>query len=184
MNQNKKTDKKIKYNDQQVNTNQLPIIRKIPIFKKLNRSNSYLTSFPKGLFSYKNFSKKIRVISHGSYGIDVQTKLYRINDYLNQSNKFVNSFKIMGMFQGKENKNENTEIKKKDEMVMIKADTGLTYTNFFQRKNIWLNPSNSARVSKNELKLNVNSKNNNNENEMIGINQGKINDIKIENSLS
>ena len=33
------------------------------------------------------------------------------------------------MFQGKENKNENTEIKKKDEMVMIKADTGLTYTN-------------------------------------------------------
>ena len=183
MNQNKKTDKKIKYNDQQVNTNQLPIIRKIPIFKKLNRSNSYLTSFPKGLFSYKNFSKKIRVISHGSYGIDVQTKLYRINDYLNQSNKFVNSFKIMGMFQGKENKNENTEIKKKDEMVMIKADTGLTYTNFFQRKNIGLNPSNSARVSKNELKLNVNSKNNNNnENEMTGINQGKINDIKIDNN--
>ena len=141
------------------NNNKLPFINKNPsIINLLHYSNSQLTFFP-NRNQIKIYPKNSRIISYGSFGVNIHTKLYRINDYLNRTNKEINPFITAFNFQRTRTVKERNEIKDKENKNVLKADTGLTYTGFYKNKKSGESMINSARISNNILKLNVPKKN-------------------------
>ena len=134
---------------------QLPIIKQIPAAGKiLHRSNSFLTPNLYGNNIKNYFAKNARVISYGSQGIDIHTKFYRINDYLSRANKDSNLLQTTNTFLRNKSTNENTELKRKNEIQPFNADIGMTSTNYFQRKKSVNVSTNSARMINDSLKLN------------------------------
>ena len=116
------------------NNNKLPFINKNPsIINLLHYSNSQLTFFP-NRNQIKIYPKNSRIISYGSFGVNIHTKLYRINDYLNRTNKEINPFITAFNFQRTRTVKERNEIKDKENKNVLKADTGLTYTGFYKNK--------------------------------------------------
>ena len=173
-------------NLKQKTSNNLPFIKKVPTVRKLlHYSNSYLTPFPSEN-QYKNYPKNTRIISYGSYGINIHTKLYRINDYLSRTNKEINPFRTTFNFMNRRNLNENMEIKRKDSFDKFKADTGLTYTGFYKNKKSGESIINSARVTNNVLNLSLPKKNNNKnkliKSESVGALDEKVDNINIDNN--
>ena len=157
MNLNKKSEISENFIQSQKQT-QLPIIKKIPAARKiLHRSNSYLTPNLYGN-NFKNyFAKNARVISYGSQGIDIHTKFYRINDYLSRTNKDINLLQTTNTFLRNKSTNENTELKKKNEIQSFNADIGMTSSNYFPKKKSENVSTNSARML-DSLKLNRQNK--------------------------
>jgi len=173
----------VDYNQQIKKINQLPIIKKLPtIRKELHYSNSYITPVPNEN-NYKNYSKNSRIISHGTYGINIHTKLYRINDYLNMTNKEINPFKTINSFPRTKSVNDNIGIKMKDEFTQFKADTGKTYTCFYPLKKTDISSHNSTKISNNIVNINLRNNNNNiARSESVGIMDAKTDNINNENS--
>ena len=174
------------YNQQIKKTNQLPIIKKAPAIKKdLHHSNSYITPVPNEN-NFKNYSKNTRIISHGSYGINIHTKLYRINDYLsmtNMTNKDINPLKTINSFPRTKSVSDNIGLKMKDEITQFKADTGKTYTCFYQMKKNDFSSQNSTKISNNIVNINLRNTNNNLvRSESLGIMDAKIDNVNIDNS--
>ena len=168
-------------NTQTKNNNQFPIIKKIPTINKILRhSNSYLTPNPYEN-NLKKFTKNARIISYGPCGINIHTKFYRINDYLSRTNK--DTFQTTNTYQRSKSINENMEIKKKNDLQLFKADTGLTCNNFFTKNKAESDTINSARIINNPLKLNKNKKHKYLRSESLGAFEGKLgNIINIDNN--
>jgi hypothetical protein len=169
-------------NLKQKTSSNLPFIKKVPTVRKLlHYSNSHLSPFPSEN-QYKSYPKNTRIISYGSYGINIHTKLYRINDYLSRTNKEINPFRTTFNFM--KMRNENTDLKRKDSIDKFKADTGLTYTGFYKNKKSGESIINSARVSNNVLNLSLPKKNINKKkltkSESVGALDEKIDNINIE----
>ena len=172
--------------NRQNNTNRLPFIKKVPTMKKIfHYSNSYLSSYPREIPN-KIYPKNTRVISYGSYGVNIHTKLYRINDYLNQSKRETNPFRTSSFnFQKTRNIKNNKDKKKKEISDKIKADTGLTDSHFFKKK-AGYSAINSSRPSNSILNLNLPHKNFNRKNftksESMGDYEQRIAKINIDNN--
>ena len=145
---------KYQFRDNQQNTyfQKLPFFKKEPNLRKLlGYSNSYLTPAPEPN-NLKFSSTNTRTISHGSFGINIHTKLYRISEYLNKTNREINLFKTTNFFPRTKSMNEISYINKKDDLDKFKADTGQTYQNFFKKKKL------EFRIN-NIIKLDLNKKN-------------------------
>ena len=171
-------------NLKQKTSSNLPFIKKVPTVRKLlHYSNSHLSPFPSEN-QYKSYPKNTRIISYGSYGINIHTKLYRINDYLSRTNKEINPFRTTFNFM--KMRNENTDLKRKDSIDKFKADTGLTYTGFYKNKKSGESIINSARVSNNVLNLSLPKKNIHKKkltkSESVGALDEKIDNINIDNN--
>ena len=116
MNLYKKSEISENFNQSQKQS-QLPKIKKIPSARKiLQKSNSHLTPNIYGNNTNNNFAKNSRFISYGSQGINIHTKFYRINDYLNRTNKDSSFLQTTNTFLRTKSTNENTELKKKNEI--------------------------------------------------------------------
>ena len=171
--------------NEQNNTNRLPFIKRVPQMKKIfHYSNSFLSSYPKEIPN-KIYPKNSRVISYGSFGINIHTKLYRVNDYLNQSKKETNPFRSSFIFQKTRNINKNNEKNIEENMDKYKADTGLTDSRFFQPKLGYSVINSSVPMDKaldlNELHKNFNKKNFT-KSQSMGDYKEKIAKINIENN--
>ena len=157
MNLYKKSEISENFNQSQKQS-QLPKIKKITSARKiLQKSNSHLTPNIYGNNMNNNFAKNSRFISYGSQGINIHTKFYRINDYLNRTNKDSSFLQTTNTFLRNKSTNENTELKKKNEIQQFNADIGMTSSNYFQKKKSENVSTNSARMI-GSLKINRQNK--------------------------
>ena len=179
---NVETSEKNTYTKQQ---EQLPLIKKIPVDNKiLHRSNSYLTPIPYGNSLKTSFPKNSRVISYGSNGINIHTKFYRINDYLSRAHKDLNLLQTTNTFLRNKSTNDNTDLKKSNEIQTFNVETGMVSTNYFPKKKLVNVSTNSARMINDSFRLNRQNKINYLRSESFGFNEGKVdNENKINNFI-
>ena len=184
MSQNKNVETSEK-NTYTKNQEQLPLIKKIPANQNiLHRSNSYLTPIPYGNSLKTYFPKNARVISYGSNGISIHTKFYRINDYLNRTNKDLNLVQTTNTFLRNKSTNDNTDLKKSNEIQTFNVETGMISTNYFPKKKSVNVSTNYARLINDSFNLNRQNKINFLRSESFGFNEGKDNnENKINNFI-